>query len=196
MSNPVLKQRSGICVCFCAWDGLGKIQHPPTSQIISHRAKKALRGPFCHIALFLPTGTEQDKTAQLNSHFALSQPAVDCWIPLGNHRSMHTAAAAVETPHCGLNTDVYWVKVNLACKRTLPVLPPTPPGHSAKSVLTPHALHLGNPCSSCHSHLTYCCASTVPSAVIYLVNMYTAGGWRTSFKRAKSDCVYRFCRAP
>lgn len=29
-------------------------------------------------ALFLPTGTEQGKTVQLNSHFALSQPAVDC----------------------------------------------------------------------------------------------------------------------
>lgn len=31
-----------------------------------------------HIALFLPTRTEQDKMAQLNSHFTLSQSAVDC----------------------------------------------------------------------------------------------------------------------
>lgn len=31
---------TSMCVCCCAWDCLGKIQQPPTSQVISHRAKK------------------------------------------------------------------------------------------------------------------------------------------------------------
>ncbi len=47
-----LKQGSGMCLCYCAWDRLGKIQHPPTSQIISHRAKKPCEASPPHSIVF------------------------------------------------------------------------------------------------------------------------------------------------
>lgn len=56
-----------MCVCVTVvglpWQNItsaNKSNHIASSQ-------KALQGPSRHIALFLPTGTEQDKTAELNS---------------------------------------------------------------------------------------------------------------------------------
>lgn len=85
-----------VCVCVCCHvaRGIALAKYNIRQQVKSYLIEpKSPARPPRHIALFLPAGTEQDKTAQLNSHFTLSQPAVDCWIPLRHHRSMHTAAA-------------------------------------------------------------------------------------------------------
>lgn len=90
-----LKQVSGTCV-FVAVRGIALAKYNLRQQVKSYLIEpKSPARPPRHIALFLPARTEQDKAAQQNSHFALSQPAVDCWIPLRHHRSMHTAAACI-----------------------------------------------------------------------------------------------------
>lgn len=98
--------------------------------------KSPARPPH-HKALFLPARTEQDKMAQLNSLFPLSQSDVDCWVPLRHHRSTHTAAACTSC-----SGKVYTAVLTQMCAKNLPVRPPSS-GHCATSLLIPNAAHGG-----------------------------------------------------
>lgn len=91
-----LRQESGTCVC-AAMCGIALAIYNIRQQVKSYliELKSPEVGPPCHVALFLPFGTEQDEMAQLNSHFTLSYPAVARWIPLRHRRSVNTTAARI-----------------------------------------------------------------------------------------------------
>lgn len=132
--TPEPKYRSSACVCVCVLlckvlDRQNKTSAKKSNHISS--SQKALQGPSHHIALFLPTGKEQDKTAQLNFHFKLSQPAVVCCFPLRHHRSTNTAAMCIS---CSGDPTLHFNRCTQMQTKSIPLEKSTCfPAHSSRT---------------------------------------------------------------